>query len=293
MTGRLIQNQFGARLPHIARGDGVWLIDTDGRRYLDGCSGAVVASIGHGHPDVVAAIRAQAGRITYTHRGFFTDHTLEELADGLTDWTGYAGAWFVNSGSEAVEAAMQFALQYHRERGQPERTEFSSFTRGYHGNTLGGLSLSGHVRRAVVGGLAWPFAELPVPYRSPGGAPLAEAEFTARLLAGARAVLERRAERLAGVVVEPVGGATLGATVPPAGYLAGLCELCPRVRRVADHRRGDERAGPHRPAAGRRALGGDRGHRRGRQGARCRLHPDRRHLGRLCGAGGHRRRAPG
>ena len=189
MTARLIQNQFGARLPHIARGEGVWLIDTDGRRYLDGCSGAVVASIGHGHPDVVAAIREQAGRITYTHRGFFTDRALEEVARELTDWTGYAGAWFVNSGSEAVEAAMQFALQYHRERGQPQRTEFSSFTRGYHGNTLGGLSLSGHVRRAVVGGLAWPFAELPVPYRPPGASPLGDAEFTAQLLAEARAVL--------------------------------------------------------------------------------------------------------
>jgi adenosylmethionine-8-amino-7-oxononanoate aminotransferase len=226
MTARLIQNQFGARLPHIARGEGVWLIDTDGRRYLDGCSGAVVASIGHGHPEVVAAIREQAGRITYTHRGFFTDRALEEVARELTDWTGYAGAWFVNSGSEAVEAAMQFTLQYHRERGQPQRTEFSSFTRGYHGNTLGGLSLSGHVRRAVVGGLAWPFAELPVPYRPPGAPPLGDAEFTAQLLVEARAVLERRADRLAGVVVEPVGGATLGATVPPAGYLPGLHALC-------------------------------------------------------------------
>lgn len=223
---RLVQNVFGARLPRIARGEGVWLVDTDGRRYLDGSSGAVVAAIGHGHPAVIAAIREQAGRVTYTHRGFFTSDALEELAAGLTGWTGYAGAWFVNSGSEAVEAALQFTLQYHRERGQPHRQLFLSFDRGYHGNTLGGLSLSGHARRAVVGGLAHPFAELPVPYRRPGVPALPEPEWTARLLAGATAVLRRCAGRLAGVVVEPVGGATLGATVPPAGYLAGLRTLC-------------------------------------------------------------------
>jgi adenosylmethionine-8-amino-7-oxononanoate aminotransferase len=222
----LIQNRFGARLPHIATADGVWLVDTTGRRYLDGSSGAVVASIGHGHPEVLAAIREQAGRATYVHRGFFTDRALEQLADRLTAWTGYAGAWFVTSGSEAVEAALQFALQYHRERGQAQRQEFLSLTRGYHGNTLGGLSLSGHARRAVVGALAWPFATLPVPYRSPGAPPLPESEFTAQLLAGARLEIERRADRLAGVVVEPVGGATLGATVPPDGYLAGLRALC-------------------------------------------------------------------
>jgi adenosylmethionine-8-amino-7-oxononanoate aminotransferase len=218
----LIHNQFGARLPHIARGEGVWLIDTAGRRYLDGSSGAAVASIGHGHPDVVAAIRAQAGRVTYTHRGFFTHTALEELAERLCEWTGYAGAWFVSSGSEAVEAALQFALQYHRERGQPERTEFLSLTHGYHGNTLGGLSLSGHARRAVVSGLAWPFTELPVPYRGSGGPPRSAAE----LLDESWVVIEKRGDRLAGVVVEPVGGATLGATVPPDGWLAGLRALC-------------------------------------------------------------------
>jgi adenosylmethionine-8-amino-7-oxononanoate aminotransferase len=222
----LIQNQFGARLPHIATADGVWLVDTTGRRYLDGSSGAVVASIGHGHPDVLAAIREQVGRATYVHRGFFTHRALEQLADRLTGWTGYAGAWFVTSGSEAVEAALQFALQYHRERGQAQRQEFLSLTRGYHGNTLGGLSLSGHARRAVVGALAWPFATLPVPYRPPDAPPLPPARFTEQLLAGARREIERRADRLAGVVVEPVGGATLGATVPPDGYLAGLRALC-------------------------------------------------------------------
>ena len=222
----LVQNRFGAQLPHIATAQGVWLTDTAGRRYLDGCSGAVVASLGHGHPEVLAAIREQVGRATYVHRGFFTDRSLERLADGLTEWTGYPGAWFVTSGSEAVEAALQFALQYHRERGQDRRQEFLSLTRGYHGNTLGGLSLSGHARRAVVGALAWPFATLPVPYRPPTAPPLPAAEFTDQLLAGARREIERRADRLAGVVVEPVGGATLGATVPPVGYLPGLRALC-------------------------------------------------------------------
>jgi adenosylmethionine-8-amino-7-oxononanoate aminotransferase len=222
----LIQNRFGAKLPHIARGEGVWLVDDAGHRYLDGCSGAVVASLGHGHPDVLRAISDQSTRVTYVHRGFFTDHHLEELARRLTAWTGYAGAWFVTSGSEAVEAALQFALQYFRERGEPQRQDFLSLTRGYHGNTLGGLSLSGHARRAVVGGLAWPFAELPVPYRPPTAILQPDDEFARELLARTRQLVEQRADRLAGVVVEPVGGATLAATVPPAGYLPGLRAIC-------------------------------------------------------------------
>ncbi len=222
----LIQNRFGATLPRIARGHGVWLVDDAGNRYLDGCSGAVVASIGHSHPDVLRAMGEQAARITYVHRGFFTAHSLEELARRLTAWTGYAGAWFVNSGSEAVEAALQFACQFHREQGRPQRHEFLSLTRGYHGNTLGGLSLSGHARRAVVGGLAWPFAELPVPYRPPAAGRPSDAGFTRELLTRTRRLVEQRADRLAGVVLEPVGGATLGATVPPAGYLQGIRALC-------------------------------------------------------------------
>jgi len=222
----LIRNVLNASLPTIDHARGVWLHDTQGKDYIDGSSGAVVTLVGHTHPRVIAAIADQAGRVTYTHRGAFTNEPAEALAEDLHRLTGYPGIWLVNSGSEAVEAAMQFALQYHKETADPRRRHFLSHRHGYHGNTLGGLSLSGHARRSAVDGLAapWPTLPTPFPFRDAGGAD--DATFAARLLAEARTELERTAGTVAGVVVEVVGGATLAAVVPPDGYLQGLRELC-------------------------------------------------------------------
>jgi adenosylmethionine-8-amino-7-oxononanoate aminotransferase len=222
----LVQNIIGLDLPRIDHADGVWLFDSSGRRYLDGASGAVVTAIGHNHPHVVAAMRQQAGRVTFVHRGAFTSDALEELAARLAGWTGMEGVWFVNSGSEAIEAAMQFALQYFRETGRPERQWFLSHDRGYHGNTLGGLSLSGHARRAAMGAHTRPFPVLPAPYSYRDAAGIDDDEYARRLLAVARHRFTEHRDTLAGVVVEPIGGATLGATVPPRGYLEGLRALC-------------------------------------------------------------------
>ena len=226
MSSPLIHNQLNADLRTISHAEGVWLYDTDGKRYLDGSSGAVVVNIGHSRPEVVAAIAEQASRVTYTHRGAFTSAEADEVARQLTEWTGYAGAWFVNSGAEANEAAMQFALQYFREIGQPQRHWFLSHEFGFHGSTLGSLSLSGHTRRVVLGDLALDFPKLPTPHAFLDGQGLTEAEYATRLLAGAREVIATQADTLAGVFVEPVGGATFGANTPPDGYLQGLRALC-------------------------------------------------------------------
>ena len=226
MDTPLIQNLLAARLPAIDHASGVWLVDVDGRRYLDGCSGAVVANIGHTHPHVVGAMKRQAARATFTHRGAFTSGATEQLATKLAQLTGYAGAWFVNSGSEAVEAALQFALQFFAEKNMLQRQSFLSFEYGYHGNTLGGLSLSGHVRRRVGGAMVHDFARLPAPYSFREGHGLSEDAYAELLLDGARKLFVESAATLAGLVVEPVGGATLGATVPPDGYLQGLRALC-------------------------------------------------------------------
>ncbi|WP_175417219.1 aspartate aminotransferase family protein [Arthrobacter sp. 24S4-2] len=210
----------------IDRAKGVWLIDTEGKEYLDGCSGAVVTSIGHGNPDVLAAINEQAVKVTFTHRGAFATEASEKLAAKIAQMTGYPGVWLVGSGSEAVEAAIQFALQYFREIGQPERQHFLSHRHGYHGNTLGALSLSGHARRTVLGGLAYDFPTLRTPYQYRDGEGLSEANYCQVLLTEARTHLENHSGHLAGVVIEAVGGATLGATPVPDGYLQGMRELC-------------------------------------------------------------------
>ncbi|WP_405539436.1 aminotransferase class III-fold pyridoxal phosphate-dependent enzyme [Streptomyces sp. NBC_00075] len=226
MRSTLIQNVLDAELPAIESASGVWLTDTEGRRYFDACSGAVVTTIGHAHPHVVRAIAEQAAKVTFTHRGAFTSTATDALADRLTAMTGYAGAWFVNSGSEATEAAMQFALQYFRETGRPERQWFLSHRKGYHGNTLGGLSLSGHARRGVAGELAHDFPVLTAPYAFRDAPGLTDAEYSAVLLGDARRRFEEHGGTLAAVVVEAVGGATLGCTTPPDGYLQGLRALC-------------------------------------------------------------------
>lgn len=225
-SSSLIQNVLAARLPTIDRASGVWVTDAEGRSYIDGSSGAVVANIGHADPRVVKAISDQAAKITFSHRGAFTNAAAERVADRIAKATGYDGVWFVNSGSEAVEAAMQFALQYFREQGAAERSWFLSHDRGYHGNTLGALSLSGHIRRSAAGPLSHPFSVLPAPYSFREQAGRTDAEYTADLLAVARTHFEATAGRLAGVVIEPMSGATLGATVPPDGYLAGIRDLC-------------------------------------------------------------------
>jgi adenosylmethionine-8-amino-7-oxononanoate aminotransferase len=223
---RLIRNVLCQHLPTIERAEGVFVWDDEGNRYLDGSSGAVVTGLGHADPVVLAAMAEQAGKVTFTHRGAFTSRPAELLADRLAELTGMAGVWLVGSGSEAVEASLQFALQYWREIGEPGRSRFLSHRHGYHGGTLGALSLSGHARRDNTEALVHDFLGLPAPWPYRYGAGRGDAEFTADLLAGAEGAIVAAGDTLAGVVVEAVGGATGSVVVPPAGYLPGLERLC-------------------------------------------------------------------
>ncbi|MEU9823267.1 aspartate aminotransferase family protein [Pseudonocardia alni] len=225
-SSRVIRDVRTSTLPTLDHGLGVRLFDTAGRSYLDASSGAAVASIGHSHPYVLAAMAAQAARATYCHRGAFAVEATEELAERVTAATGTAGAWFVGSGSEATEAAIAFALQYFQETGRPQRTRFLTHRLGYHGNTLGSLSLSGHPRRGSREPLLHDFAMLDEPWALRNAPTLTGPEYTAQLLDRARARLTEARNTVAAIVVEPVGGATLAATVPPPGYLAGLRALC-------------------------------------------------------------------
>jgi len=215
----LVQNSLGAVLPYLQRAEGVWLYDTTGKDYLDGCSGAVVANIGHSHSRILARIQEQAARVTYAHRGAFVTQQQIDLAQRLTQMTGFAGAWFVNSGSEAVEATLQLAIQYHRERGEP-RSRFLSHRTSYHGNTLGALSYSDHARRSVIEGTEVSHNWLSSPYN-----PTQSAD---QLLEAAEQVIENSRQPIAGILFEPVSGATLSARPLVDGYLAGLRELCDR-----------------------------------------------------------------
>ena len=136
-------------LPRAVSGDGCYLIDHTGKRYFDGSGGAAVSCLGHSNARVTQAIKDQADQLAFAHTGFFTTDPAEELADMLiADAPGDLNrVYFVSGGSEAVEAAIKLARQYHIENGQPERRHLIARRQSYHGNTLGALAAGGNAWR--------------------------------------------------------------------------------------------------------------------------------------------------
>src|SRR5687768_703899 len=136
---RVFHRHLRERYPTAVAGDGVWITDSTGKRYLDASGGAAVSCLGHGHPDVRAAMHAQIDALAYAHTSFFTTSIAEELADRLvaTAPPGTSHVYFTSGGSEAIEAALKMARQYFVERGEPERSRFVARRQSYHGNTLG------------------------------------------------------------------------------------------------------------------------------------------------------------
>jgi adenosylmethionine-8-amino-7-oxononanoate aminotransferase len=222
---------MGALL-RIARGEGSYLYDTAGRRYLDGSGGPAAFSIGHGNREVNAAIAAQLEQVACGYRYLFTSEPLEELTRLLLALSGseFGHIVYSGSGSEAVESALKVALQYWEARGFPRKKHFIARERSYHGNTLGALSVSGFLERRR------PFEAslLDVSFVSAANAyrPLAGLEGPA-LVAALAAELDARigalgAERVAAFIYEPVVGAAGGAVPAPAGYARAVHEVCAR-----------------------------------------------------------------
>ena len=134
--------------PTIVRGEGVWLWDADGRRYLDAAGGAAVVTVGHGVREIVDAVAAQAARVAYTYIAQFSNEPLQRLAERVVALAppGIAKVYFVSGGSEAAETALKLARQYHLLRGNPGKYRVVSRWQAYHGNTLGALSMSGRTQ---------------------------------------------------------------------------------------------------------------------------------------------------
>ena len=125
--------------PVAVAGDGCYIIDSEGKRYLDGSGGAAVSCLGHSHPAVIEAVTSQIGSMAFAHTGFFTSEPAEKLASLLVAHApvGIEHAYFVSGGSEAVEAALKLARQYFVEIGQSQRHHVIARRQSYHGNTLG------------------------------------------------------------------------------------------------------------------------------------------------------------
>lgn len=221
--------------PDVAvRGEGLLLTLKDGRQIIDASGGAAVACLGHGNARVARAIGVQAGKMAYAHTGFFTSEPAEALADLLLEDQpgGLSHAFFVSSGSEAMESALKLARQHFIERGEPERTRFIARRQSYHGNTLGSLAVGGNVGRRI------PYEPIfadrfslvspcfPFHYQHAGES---DQQYVARLATELDLEFQRLGPAtVAAFCAEPVVGATAGCVTALPGYFSAIREVCDR-----------------------------------------------------------------
>ncbi|MGV8984702.1 MAG: aspartate aminotransferase family protein [Cypionkella sp.] len=220
------------RRPVLAEARGVYMWDVDGKRYLDGSSGAMVSNIGHSNPHVLGAMRRQMEKSTFGYRLHFETEPGERLAAKVASLSpaGMEKVFFVSGGSEAVESAIKLARQYAVAVGQASRWKVISRSPSYHGATLGALTLTSYAP------LTDPFLpmmqampKIPAPRAYLDGLamddPATGAHYAAYLEAK---ILEEGPDTVLAFIQEPIGGASTGALVPPVGYMAAVREICDR-----------------------------------------------------------------
>jgi adenosylmethionine-8-amino-7-oxononanoate aminotransferase len=229
----ILHRQIGHEYPVAVSGQGIFIRDAGGKDYLDASGGAAVSCLGHSHPDVLAALRAQLDQLEYAHTSFFTTRVAEELADDLVAHApkGIGHVLFVSGGSEAIEAALKLARQYFVERGEPQRRFLIARQQSYHGITLGALAIGGREwQRRQFGPLLIDTHHVaPVHeyrFRRANETPQAYGERLA-------AELEAKIDSLGGqnvmaFVAETVVGGTMGAVPAVPGYFKRVREICDR-----------------------------------------------------------------
>ncbi|RQR35961.1 aspartate aminotransferase family protein [Burkholderia sp. Bp9142] len=218
-------------LPVAVAGDGIEIVDSTGKRYIDACGGAAVSCLGHSNQRVIDAIKRQVQQLPYAHTSFFTTDVAEELADRLVEAApaGLEHVYFVSGGSEAIEAALKLARQYFVEKGELQRRHFIARRQSYHGNTLGALAIGGNAWRRE------PFLPLLIEahhvspcyaYRDQQAGETDEA-YAQRLADELeQKIVELGAENVAAFVAETVVGATAGAVPPVRTYLKKIRAVC-------------------------------------------------------------------
>lgn len=222
----------GAFLLRVARAEGVYVYDEEGRRYLDGSAGPLAANLGHGVPEVLAAMERQLRLATFAHGSEFTSAAQERAAELLISFAprGLSSVFFVSGGSEATEAAIKLARQYWVDAGKPGKYKVIGKRASYHGATLGALSASGFVaRRAPYEPLLLPFPHIPeVNCRQcPFGLTYGRCHIECAT-ALEDAIMREGADTVAAFIAEPVSGAANAAVVPPPEYFPLVREICTR-----------------------------------------------------------------
>jgi adenosylmethionine-8-amino-7-oxononanoate aminotransferase len=222
--------QTRGRRPLVARAEGIYLWDREGKRYIDGSSGAMVANIGHGNPRVLAAMRRQMDEATFAYRLHFENEAAETLARRIAERApaGLDRVFFVSGGSEAVESCLKLARQHALATGQASRYKVISRYPSYHGATLGALAVTGYTpMTAPFAPMMQEMPKIPAPtcYLDRD-----DLDWEARGLRYAemlrQEIRRQGAETVLAFIMEPVGGASTGALVAPDSYYARIREIC-------------------------------------------------------------------
>jgi adenosylmethionine-8-amino-7-oxononanoate aminotransferase len=229
----LLHRQLRGQYPLATQASGCVITDASGKTYLDASGGAAVSCLGHGHPEVLAAMHAQIDRIAYAHTSFFSTEVAEQLADRLIARApaGISHAYLVSGGSEAMEAALKLARQYFVEIGQPQRARFIGRRASYHGNTLGALAVGGNKwRRQQFAPLLIDVEHVSPPYAyRDQRADESDRQYGERLVRELEQTIERvGGDNVIAFVAETVGGATAGCLTAPRGYFNRVREICDR-----------------------------------------------------------------
>ncbi|MBU8693736.1 aspartate aminotransferase family protein [Bacillus altitudinis] len=226
----LIKPMLNQQYPVAVRGEGIYLYDRDGKKYIDGSSGAVTASIGHGIQEIIDEMTEQAKKVSFTYRSQFTNEPAEELAYELSTLCPGDLNWsfFVGSGSEATETAMKMAIQHWQEQGKTEKNHIISRWMSYHGITLGALSMSGHIaRRERFEPLLEKHPVLSPPYSYRSWLPKEDSKQVEWYVQEFKTVIQRIGkERIAALIAEPIVGAAGAALLPPDGYFEAMKRVC-------------------------------------------------------------------
>jgi adenosylmethionine-8-amino-7-oxononanoate aminotransferase len=242
-SSAVLRRSFRKTFLPAVRGEGVYLWDASGKQYLDFSGSAAVNFIGHGVAEIAAAMASQAKQLEFVHSSQFTTPVAEEYAAELIEFAGknFEGGcvYFTCGGSESIETALKLSRQYQVEIGQTKRHQVISRGQSYHGSTLGALSVSGNKRRREIYlPMVREFAHVGFPYcyrcafDCTDGCRNCGEEYAAEL----ERAIEAANGEVAAFIFEPVSGATLGAVVPPSGYLQSVAEICRRhgVLLIAD-----------------------------------------------------------
>lgn len=232
--GNVFYRSMNHPRPMISHGQGIYLYDESGKRYIDGSGGPLVVNVGHGRAEIVEAMMEQARSAAYVHATMFTSEPLERYAAELAGVVPLAEPrfYFLSSGSEVVEGAIKLARQIQMARGESKRSIIISRWQSYHGMTFGALAASGRAGlRAPYLSMLHDVPHIPTPY--PYRRPISGAESAARL---EEMILAYGPDHIAGFIAEPISGASLGAAAPPDDYWPCIREICDRygVLLIAD-----------------------------------------------------------